>query len=66
MRNGFNIETISSVDIEEIFKVGSKVFRVIENVIYEENSKTSPLRNVFEFLYNLGLEIKHEGKNLLQ
>ena len=41
MRNGYNIEYLTSVDIEEIFKIGARVIKTYEGDFYRENSKKS-------------------------
>ena len=48
MRNGFIIDTLTSVDIQEIVKIGGKVVEIYEGVIYRENFKISPFRKVIE------------------
>ena len=40
MRNGYIIDTLTSVDIQEIVKIGGKVIEIYEGVIYKENSKS--------------------------
>ena len=37
MRNGYIIDTLTSVDIQEIIKFGEKVIRIFEGVFYSEN-----------------------------
>ena len=37
MRNGYIIDTLTSVDIQEIIKIGGKVIEIYEGVIYREN-----------------------------
>ena len=44
MRNCYIIDTLTSVDIQEIAKTGGKVIEIYEGVIYRENSKKSPFR----------------------
>ena len=36
-RNGYVIDTLTSVDIQEIVKLGEKIFQIYEGVIYREN-----------------------------
>ena len=50
LRNGYIIDTLTSVDIEEIVKIGGKVIEVYEGVLYRENFKESPFK---EFINNL-------------
>ena len=44
MRNGYIIDNLTSVDIQEIIKIGGKVIEIYEGVIYRENFKVSPFR----------------------
>ena len=48
MRNGYIIDTLTSVDIQEIVKIGGKVIEIYERVIYRENVKMSTFRKVIE------------------
>ena len=45
MRNGYIIDTLTSVDIQEIVKIGGKVVEIYEGVIYRENFEVSPFRS---------------------
>ena len=42
MRNGYITQVLTSVDIQEIVKIGGKVIEIYEGVIYRENYKISP------------------------
>ena len=53
MRNGYIIDTLTSVDIQEIVKNGGKVIEIYEGVIYRENFKVSPFRKVIGKLFAL-------------
>ena len=53
MRNGYIIDTLTSVDIQEIVEIGGKVVGIYEGVIYRENFKISPFRKVMEKLFVL-------------
>ena len=44
MRNGYITQVLTSVDIQEIVKVGGKVIEIYESVIYRENYKVSPFK----------------------
>ena len=48
MRNGYNIDTLTSVDICEVAKIGGKVNKIYEGVIYREKFKVSTFRKVIE------------------
>ena len=50
-RNGYIIDTLTSVDICEIVKIGRKVIEIYQGVIYRENFKISPFRKVIEQLF---------------
>ena len=43
MRNGYVIDTLTSVVVQEIVKIGGIVVQVYEGVIYRENFKVSHL-----------------------
>ena len=51
MRNGYIIQTLTSVDIQEIVKIGGRVVQIYEGVIYRENFKVCPLREVIDKLF---------------
>ena len=53
MRNGYIIDTLTSVDIREIIKIGGKVIENYEGVIYRENFRVSPFRKIFDKLFGL-------------
>ena len=53
MRNGYIIDVLNSVDIQEIVKLGGTVVKIYEGAIYREIFKTSPFREVIEILFNL-------------
>ena len=50
-RNGYVIETLTSVDIRELVKFGGKMIQIYEGVFCRENFKISPFRNVIEKLF---------------
>ena len=66
MRNGNIIDTLTSVDIQEIVKIGGKVIEIYEGVIYRENFKISPLRNVIGKLFALRQKYKDENNDVMQ
>ena len=53
MRNGYIIETFTSVDIQESVKIGGKVIQIYEGVIHRENFKILPFGKVIETLFAL-------------
>ena len=58
MRNGYKIDTLTSVDICEIVKIGGRLIELYEGVIYRENFKISPFRKVTEKLFASKHKIK--------
>ena len=66
MRNGYIIDTLTSVDIQEIVKIGGKILRIYEGVIYRENFKVSPSRKGKENLFALRRKHKDEKNDLMQ
>ena len=46
MRNGFVIDTLTSVDIREVVKIGDKVTEIYKGIIYRECFKLSPFREI--------------------
>ena len=48
MRNVYIVDTLTSVDIQEIVKSAGKVIEIYENVIFRENFKVSPFRKVID------------------
>ena len=66
MRNGYIIDTLTSVDICEIVKIGGKVIKIYEGVIYRENFKIYPFRKVIEKLFALRQKYKDEHDDLMQ
>jgi len=66
LRNGYIIDTLTSVDIQEIVKIGGKVIEIYEGVIYRENFKTPPFRNFIKDLFDLRLKYRKEGEEILQ
>ena len=66
MRNGYIIDTLTTVDIQEIVKIGGKVIEIYEGVIYRENFKISPFRKVIEKLFALRQKYKDEKNDLMQ
>ena len=53
LRNGYITDTLTSVDIQEIVKIGGKIIEIYEGVIYQENFKTPPFRKFIKELFDL-------------
>ena len=66
MRNGYIIDNLTSVDIEEIVRIGGKVFEIYEGVFYRENFKVSPFRKVIDNLFALRQKYEDENNDVLQ
>ena len=66
MRNGYIVETLTSVDIQEIVKIGCKVIEIYEGVIYQENFKVPPFRKVIDILFALRQKYKDDNNDVMQ
>ena len=66
MRNGFTVDMLTSVDIQEIVEMCGKVIRTYQGVIYPENfKKISFLKNYREFI-QIKSKIHKQKNNLMQ
>ena len=61
LRNGYVVDTLTSVDIHEIVKIGVKIVEIYEGIIHRENFKISPFRTVVDKL--IALRPKYKDKN---
>ena len=66
MRNGYIVDTLTSVDICEIVKIGGKVIEIYEGVIHRENFKVNPIRKIIEKLFASRQKYKDEKNDLMQ
>ena len=66
MRNGYIVDTLTSVDIQEIVKIGGKVIEFYEGIIYRENFIVSPSKNVIDKLFALKQIHKAEISEVMQ
>ena len=66
LRNGYIIDTLTSVDIQEIVKIGGKVIEIYEGVNYKVNFKVSPFRKVIDKLFALRQKYKDENNDVMQ
>ena len=66
MRNGYIIDTLTSVDLQQIVKIGGRVIEIYEGVIYRENFKISLFRKVKEKLFAFRQKCKEEHNDLMQ
>ena len=66
MRIGYIIETLTSVDIQEIAKIGGVVVGLHEGVIYRENLKVSPFKKVIDNLFEERQKYKDQNFDVMQ
>ena len=66
MRNGYITQVLTSVDIQEIVKIGGNVIEIYEGVIYRENYKVSPFKKVIDKLFELRQKYKEENNEVMQ
>ena len=57
---------MTSVDSQEIVKIGGKVIEIFEGVIYRENYKVSPFKKVIDKLIELRQKYKEENNDVMQ
>ena len=51
MRDGYITQVLTSVDIQEIVKIGGIIIQIYEGVIYRENFKISPFKKIIDELF---------------
>ena len=66
MRNGYITQVLTSVDIQEIVKIGVEVIEIYEGVIYRENYKVSPFKKVIDKVIELRQKYKEESNEVMQ
>ena len=66
MRNGYITQVLTSVDIQEIVKIGGKVVEIYEGVIYRENFEINPFEKVITKLFALRQKYKEENIDAMQ
>ena len=66
MRNGYIVDTLTSVDIQKIVKSGRKVIEIYDCVIYRENFKISLFTKVIDKLFELRQNCKDDNNDVLQ
>ena len=66
MPSYYLIDTLNSVDIQEIVRIGGKVIEIYEAVIYGENFKVRPFRKVIERLFASRQNYKDEKKDIMK
>ena len=65
MRNGYIIDNLTRVDILEIVKFGGKLIEIYEGVIYQENFRVSPFKEVIDKLFAFRKKYKDENKDVM-
>ena len=65
-QNGHILDALTSVDNQEKNKIGGKVVKVYEGVIYKEKFRTSPFKKVIEKLFASGQKQKNENNGVMQ
>ena len=66
MRNGFIVDVLTSVDIQEIVKIGDKVVERYEGVFYRKNFEVTPFKKVIDNWFELRQKYKDENKDVMQ
>ena len=66
MRKFCIIDTLTTVDIQEIVKVGGEVIKFYKGALSQENLKMSHSRKFIEKLFPLRQKYKNEGNDLMQ
>ena len=66
MRNNYIIDHVTSVDIQEIVRIGGRIIEIYAGVVYREIFKVSPFRKVIDKLFALRQKYKDEGKDVMQ
>ena len=66
IRNGYIVQTLTSVDIQEIVQISGKSIEIYEGVIYRENFKISPFKKVIDNLFELRQKHKEENNEVMQ
>ena len=66
MRNGYIIDTLTSVDNQDIVKICGKRAEIYEGDVYRKNFKVNPFRKVIEKIFALRQKHEDEKNDLLQ
>ena len=66
VRNGYIVDTSTSVDIQEIVNIRGKVIKIYEVVFYLENFKVSTFKKVIDILFELRQKYKDENNDVMQ
>ena len=60
MRNGYITQDLTSVDVQEIVKIGGKVVWIYEGVIYRKLFEINPFEKVIDKLFGLRQKYKKD------
>ena len=66
MRNGYITDHLTSVDIQEIVKIGGRDLEIYESVIYQKKFQLSSFRKGIDKLFALRQKYKDEGDEVMQ
>ena len=66
MRNGYITQVLTSVDIQEIIKIGCKVVEIYEAVIYREIFEINAFEKVTDKLFALRQKYKEKNNDVMQ
>ena len=66
MRNGYIVDVLTSVEIQEIVEIGGKVIEVYEGGIYREEFEVSPFKEVIDLLFERRQNYKDENNDVMQ
>ena len=66
MRNGYITQALTSVDIQEIVRIGGRVIEIYEGVIFREKFKINSIEKVITKLFALSQKYKEENNDVMQ
>ena len=66
MRNGYITQVLTSVDIQEIVKIGGKVVEIYKGVIYRKNFVLSPTEKIIDEIIASRRKSKDERNDIMQ
>ena len=66
MRNGYITQVLTSVDIQEVVKIGGRVFEIYEGDKYRENFNINPVEKVITNVFALRQKYRKENNEVMQ
>ena len=66
LRNGYIIDTLTSVDNQEMVKIGGKIKEIYEGIVYRTDFSLSSFKKVVDNLFELQQKYKDENNNVMQ